>query len=342
MTKPTSTDTSTSFGLRRRRIFVLASALSLGALVMSTVDPSSAANSSVTAPAVQTRTETVVDVMHGVRVADPYRWLENADAPEVAAWTAQQNAVMRKVLDAVPGRKAIEERLWQLHEIGSLGVPVVKGKGKNRNYFYTRRTGKQNQPVLYVRKGGALADPSGDRVLVDVNKLAADGTKALDWWQPSEDGRRVAYGVSSNGDENSVLHVVDVATGRDLADVIPRTRAASVAWQPDGKGFFYTRYPDPGSVPAGEDTYHRHVYLHRLGSDPKGDRKIFGEGRDLKDWPSVALSPDGRHLVVEVSQGWTKSELYLIDTRALARDTKQAPTPVTIVAGKNALFRAAD
>jgi prolyl oligopeptidase len=309
---------------------------------MSTVDSSSVVSAASSPVVPATRTENVADVMHGVRVADPYRWLENAEDPEVVAWTAQQNAAMRKVLDAVPGRKSIEERLWQLHEIGSLGVPVVKGKGKNRHYFYTRRTGKQNQPVLYVRKGSALADASGDRVLVDVNRLAADGTKSLDWWHPSEDGRRVAYGVSNNGDEISVLHVVDVASGRDLADLIPRTRAASVAWQPDGKGFFYTRYPDPGSVPAGEEAYHRHVYHHRLGSDPAADRKIFGIGRDLKDWPSVALSPDGRHLVIEVSQGWTKSEIFLIDTRALERAPKQPPPPVTVMAGKNALFRVVD
>ncbi|HEY0708225.1 MAG TPA: prolyl oligopeptidase family serine peptidase [Polyangia bacterium] len=309
-----------------------------GVVSMSDVDPAHAAAT----PAVPTRTEAVTETLHGVRVADPYRWLEKAEDPEVVAWTAQQNAAMRKLLDAVPGRKALEERLWQLHEIGSLGVPVVKGKGKSRHYFYTRRTGKQNQPVLYVRKGDAFADPKNDRVLVDVNRLAADGTKALDWWWPSEDGRRVAYGVSSNGDENSVLHVVDVASGRDLADVIPRTRAASVAWQPDGKGFYYTRYPDPGSVPAGEESYHRHVYLHRLGSDPAADRKIFGAGRDLKDWPSVALSPNGRHLVVEVSQGWTKSEVFLIDTRAIERDAKQPPTPVTVVAGKNALFNVSE
>src|SRR5262245_3617477 len=123
------------------------------------------------APAVSTRVEDVVDVMHGVKVADPYRWLEKADEDEVKEWTKKQNAQMRKTLDGVPGRKWIEDRLWQLHEIGSLGVPVPRGEGKARVYFYTRRTGKQNQPVLYVRD--ELDAP--DRVLVDVNQLAADG-----------------------------------------------------------------------------------------------------------------------------------------------------------------------
>src|SRR5687768_1650390 len=138
-------------------------------------------------PPVPTRTEAVVEKIHGVEVRDPYRWLENGDAPEVAAWTDKQNALMRKALDPVPGRKWIEDRLWKLHEIGSLGVPVAKGKGKGKGepirYFYTRRTGKQNQPVLYVRDG--IDGP--DRVLVDVNALKADGTMSLDWWSASED-----------------------------------------------------------------------------------------------------------------------------------------------------------
>jgi prolyl oligopeptidase len=286
-------------------------------------------------PPVPTRVAPVTETLHGEKVVDPYRWLENADDPEVKAWTAQQNAVMRKALDAVPGRKAIEDRLWQLHEIGALGVPVVKGKaagqgGKDseRRYFYTRRTGKQNQPVLLVREGVA----GSDRVLVDVNQLAADGTQALDWWYPSEDGKRVAYGVSANGDEISTLRVRDVATGKDLSDVIPRARAASVAWLPDGSGFYYTRLPDIGSVPAGEEAYHRHVFFHRLGSDPKRDPKIFGEGRDLKDWPSVALSPNGRYLAIEVSQGWAKSEIFLLDRKV------KGAKPVTVVAGRNAIF----
>ncbi len=299
-------------------------------------------------PPVPTRTDPVVDVLHGVKVPDPYRWLEDGDAAEVKAWTERQNAHMRKALDAVPGRGWIEQRLWRLHEIGTLGVPVskklggpgkaakAKGQGKETiRYFYTRRTGKQNQPVLYVRDGLEGAD----RVLVDVNALAADGTRSLDWWFASEDGRFVAYGVSANGDEESVLRVRDVATGKDLKDEIPRTRAASVAWRPDSKGFYYTRYPTPGSVPKGDETYFRGVYHHRLGDDPAKDAKIFGDGRDKKDWPQVALSPNGRWLGIEVSQGWAKSELFLLDTRG--KGAGQA-TPVPMVTGREALYNLAD
>ena len=184
-------------------------------------------------------------------------------------------------------------------------------KRRGRRYFYTRRDGKQNQPVLYVRDGAG----GDDRALVDVNSDRADGTRALDWWFPSDDGALVAYGVSDDGSEESVLRVRDVATGKDRADEIPRARSCSLAWTPDGRGFYYTRYPAPGEVPAGEEKYHRAVFHHRLGDDPAKDRKLFGDGRDMTDWPGVDLSPDGRWLAITVSQGWSKSEVYLVDVR---------------------------
>ena len=149
--------------------------------------------------------------------------------------------------------------------------------------------------------------------LVDVNSERADGTRALDWWFPSDDGALVAYGVSDDGSEESVLRVRDVATGKDRADEIPRARSCSLAWTPDGRGFYYTRYPAPGEVPAAEVKYHRAVFHHRLGDDPAKDRKLFGDGRDMTDWPGVDLSPDGRWLAITVSQGWSKSEVYVVD-----------------------------
>jgi prolyl oligopeptidase len=168
-------------------------------------------------------------------------------------------------------------------------------------------------------------------VLLDVNQLAADGTQSLDWWYPSEDGALLAYGVSASGDENSILRVRDVATGRDREDTIPHARACSLAWLPAGDGFYYTRYPAPGTVPAGEEHYHRHVYFHRLGTDPASDVKVFGEGLGFSSWPNVDLSPDGRWLAVEVSEGWSKSEIFLLDTQK-----HEAPVPV--IAGRNAIF----
>jgi prolyl oligopeptidase len=289
--------------------------IQVGALAAITV--LSAAVTAGAKPPLPTRKQDVVDDLHGVAVADPYRWLEDGAAPEVQEWTGAQNALTKRALDAFPGRAALERRLWELYEIGSLGTPLPRRHGKGWRYFYTRRDGKQNQPVLYVRDGqhDGGGDDRAERPLVDVNALAADGTQALDWWVPSEDGARVAYGVSADGSEESVLRVRDVATGKDLPDEITRARACSLAWTPDGRGFYYTRYPAPGSVPAGEEKYHRAVFFHRLGDDPARDPKIFGEGRDMKDWPGVALSPKGKVLAVTVSQGWSKSEVYLLDPR---------------------------
>src|SRR5690606_5930134 len=119
-------------------------------------------------------------------------------------------------------------------------------------YFRTKREGTQNQPTLYVRDG----HDGADRVLLDVAALSEDGTSALDWWYPSWDGRLLAWGRSESGSEESVLFLRDVATGKDLPDKIDRTRHASVAWLPDGKSFYYSRYPAPGTVPAGEEKYH--------------------------------------------------------------------------------------
>ena len=293
------------------------------------------------------RREDVVETLHGQPVVDPYRWLENGGAPEVEAWTAAESAYTRRLIDALPGRSELSARLWAVHEIGSLGAPVQRprsARGSKRarawRYFYTRRDGKQNQAVLYVRDGL----DGGDRPLVDVNALAADGTRSLDWWFPSEDGARVAYGLSADGSEESVLHVRDVASGADLPDTIDRTRACSVAWLPDGSGFYYTRYPAKGAVPDGEERYHRQVFFHRLGAPPSADEAIFGAGRDKTDWPSVALSPNGRYLAISVSEGWSRSELYVVDRgpRAGRRGAKPAPSEngrlVPIATGVDALF----
>jgi prolyl oligopeptidase len=251
------------------------------------------------------RTDDVVDTLHGVKVPDPYRWLEDANSPEVKEWVDKENQYTRSVLDPLPDRAKIHARLDTLLQIGSIGTPAPR-QGR---YFYTRREGTQNQPVLYVREGLR----GKDRTLVDPNELAADGTVALDWWYPSRDGKLLAYGLSRNGNEQSTLHVLDVTTGKQLPDTIERTRACSVAWLPDASGFYYTRYPAAGSVPKGEETYHRHVFLHKLGDDPAKDEKVFGEGRKAEDWPNVSLSPDGRWLVVTEEQGWAKSEVYFKD-----------------------------
>jgi len=268
----------------------------------------SKSSTSSSAPSAPPRAEIkpVADIYHGTKVIDNYRWLEDGDSAATQKWVAQEMAYTRSLLDPLPGREAIHKRLTDLLSIGSITPPMIAGK----RYFYTKREGMQNQPVLYVRD--SLNGP--DRVLVDANQLAADGTIALDWFQPSDNGKYVAYGTSQSGSEMSTLHIIETRTGTILPDVIERTRAASIAWLHDNSGFYYTRYPKKGDVPAGQEMYNRHVFFHLLGTDPDTDDLIFGEGRDPEDWPSVFLSNDGRWLLIHVSQGWTKSELFLMDT----------------------------
>jgi prolyl oligopeptidase len=249
----------------------------------------------------------VAEVLHGETIPDPYRWLEDGDHPDTRRWTDAQNALTRTYLDAVPGRDELHRRLDQLLAIGAIGVPTpVRGR-----YFYQRRDGRQNQPVLYVRVGLR----GEDRALIDPNALDAGGTVALDWHYPSDDGRLLAYGISENGSEQSVLHVMDVDTGEILPVRIPHTRAADLAWLQDGTGFYYTRYPAPGEVPEGEEPYHRAIRFHRLGTDPSADPLIF-KPAEKEHWPSVRISPDGRWLVIVVARTFDQTDLYLQDLHA--------------------------
>ncbi len=237
-------------------------------------------------------------------ITDPYRWLEDGDSPETIAFTAAQNAYTRSVLDGVPDRGAIHARLEQLLRIGSLSAPTP-ARGR---YFYQRRDGTQNQPILYVREGVE----GEDRVLLDPNVLDANGTTALDWYFPSDDGSLLAYGISQDGSEESVLHVLEVATGALRPDRIPDTRACDLAWLPDQSGFYYTRYPRAGEVPDGETQYHRAVYFHGLGADPAEDRLLY-QPRVKEYWPGVAVSPDGRWVLVSVARTFDRTDLYLQD-----------------------------
>lgn len=249
----------------------------------------------------------VVDDYHGHKVSDPYRWLEDANSSQTQRFVEEQNAYTQQVLNTIPGKDKLRSRLEQLLSIGRLDTPQPAGN----YYFYEKREGQQNQGVVYVREG----INGKDRALIDVNDLAPDGTVALDWWYPSHDGKYVAYGTSPNGSEISTLRVIITATGKLLPEQIWRTRGAGVAWLPDNSGFYYTRYPRPGDVPAGQEMYNRHVFLHKLGapdnSDGLKDPLIFGKGLDPTFWTDPILSEDGQWLLISVSEGWTKSELYL-------------------------------
>ena len=310
----------TSGGLR----LVCALSLFLLAAAVYSADDSAFSSASTPSGPPKAAVQPMEEILHGIRIVDNYRWLEDGTSPATKKWVEEEMAYTRAVLDPLPGREQIHRRLTELLSIGSIDAPHIAGK----YYFYTRREGMQNQPVLYVREGVN----GKDRVLLDANQLAADGTIALDWYQPSENGRYVAYGVSPGGSEMSTLHIVESKTGSALPDTIDRTRAASIAWTHDSSGFYYTRYPKKGDVPEGQEVYNRHVFYHELGTDPDTDTPIFGEGRDPEDWPNVDLSNDGRWLLITVEQGWIKSELFLMDLKA-------GTPPTRITTGKNFLYR---
>ncbi|HWC17145.1 MAG TPA: prolyl oligopeptidase family serine peptidase [Terriglobales bacterium] len=280
-------------------------------------------STSIKPPAVEKRV--VEETLHGVTVRDPFRYLEDANAPETQRFAEEQNAWTRSLLDRVPGSDQIRARLEELLSIGVLSAPQIGGK----YYFYTKREGRQNQPVLYVREGLQ----GSDRALVDVNTWNAQGMTALDWWYSSHDGKYVCFGTSENGSEISDLQVIESETRKLLPAKIRRTRAASVAWKHDNSGFFYTRYPNPGEVPPGEEVYYRKVFFHSLtdAADGSQDKLVFFYDKDPQGWPNVSISDDDRWLVIGVSHGWTRVSLFL-------KDLNSDGEPFEITEGKDFLY----
>ena len=246
-----------------------------------------------------------------MEVSDPYRWLEDGSAPETKAWADAQNARTRALLDGVPSRPRLHSRLSALLRAGVSGAPRIEG-GK---LFSLDRWGEREQAVLCVRSlrvrgagapGVIAPGPRDPTVVLDPAALLDDDTAALDWFHPSRDGALVAYGVSAAGDERSTLRVLDLTNGEHRPDEIPNTRAASVGWWPDGRGFHYTRYATGGD-------YDRHVFKHVLGSDWHDDEVVFDELPDPTAWPDVSVSRDGRWALVHVGLGWSRVDVHLLD-----------------------------
>ena len=267
-----------------------------------------------------TTKRTVVDSLHGRTIVDDYRWLEGDVSdpramgrvtPEVAAWTDAQNAYTRAVLDALPGRAELEDRLRPLLQIGSVTAPIERGG----RYFHLRREGEQNQARVFVRGGLHGAD----RLLVDPEAVDPSGLTTIEWISPSPDGRRLAYGTYSAGDENTRLQLLDVDEGVTLPLVIP-DKVRAPAWLPDGTGFVYRNLADP------DDPYTGRVMYHPLPADPRDDRgaandhvlfRQLTKEEDAKlatTWgPSESLSHDGRWLLLSYAVDTRSNDLWLVD-----------------------------
>ena len=242
------------------------------------------------------RKENVFDVIHGVRVDDPYRWLEDPDSRESGAWVEAETKVTEAFLAGVPRRDAIRERLTELWDYERFGIPDKEGG----RYFFRRNDGLQNQSVLYV-----LDDLSGEpRMLLDPNALSEDGTVALSGWSADHKGRLLAYGVSIAGSDWQEWKVRDVATGADRADHLRWVKFSGADWDHEGTGFYYSRYdePDEGESLVGVN-YYQKLYHHRVGTPQSEDRLVY-ERPDHKDWGfGGSVTEDGRYLIIGVWRG---------------------------------------
>jgi prolyl oligopeptidase len=254
------------------------------------------------------RRQDLTEVIHGQAVADPYRWLEDAGSHETQAWLAAEDELLAEYTAGLSGREALAARIYELLGAGSVGAPIWRGDRR----FFTRRAPGQEHAVLYTATAG-----TGEQVLIDPVAIDKSGTTTLDAWQPDVEGRLLAYQLSEGGDEESVLRVMDAATGEIVDGPIDRCRYTSVAWLPGGKAFYYTRRLAPDQVPAGEEQYHRRVYLHRLGSPAADDVLIFGDGMEKTNYYSVSVSRDGRWLTVGAAAGTApRNDLWIADLTA--------------------------
>ncbi|MCC6523850.1 MAG: S9 family peptidase [Polyangiaceae bacterium] len=277
------------------------------------------------------RRETVVDVIHGVGVADPYRWLEDEKQPEVQSWMDAEDALARAELRKLPERDAIAARLKELFYVDSLSAPVHRGS----RYFYSRRHAKKEKSIVYWKEGKTGAE----QVLFDPNGWSEDGSVSLAGWQASWDGTRVAYKKSQNNSDESTLYVRDVAAGADSAiDVIEGAKYASASWTPKGDGFYYTWLPTDPKIPVDERPGFAEVRFHKLGADPKQDALVHPKTGDPEVFVSGDLSRDGHWLVVTISHGWTSDEVWLRDEQKNAgRPAGGAFVPLAV--GKKAHYR---
>jgi prolyl oligopeptidase len=265
----------------------------------------------------------VVEEQFGVKVADPYRWLENdvRNDADVAAWVAAENAVTDAYLATLPARAVFAARIKQLFDYERFGVPHKEGG----RYFYQRNSGLQNQAVLWVRD---TLDGAG-RVLIDPNGWAKDGATALSEWAPSDDGKRLVYGIQDGGTDWRTVKILDVDTGAVLPDEVKWVKFSGLAWAKDGSGFFYSRFPAPVEGQEFQAlNENQAVYFHKIGDAQAKDRLVYATPETPKRGHGAMVTDDGKWLVIVTTEGTdNRYEVSVIDLTSA--DWK----PKTIVKG---------
>jgi prolyl oligopeptidase len=267
----------------------------------------------------------VIQNIHGVDVADPYRWLEAEDSAEVQAWMKGQNAYARRRLESLPGREALSERLRELFYVDALSTPRQRGQRQ----FYERRHADKEKAIVYWREG----TQSEERVLIDPNTLSDDGSISLGIWVPSHGGEKVAYTLKENNADEATLYVMDVATGQvSPSDRIEGAKYAEPSWTPGGDGFYYTYLPTDPDIPVADRPGFAEIRFHALGTDPENDPLVHERTGDPATFAGAWLSRDGHWLFYSVSHGWNATDVYYRDMRV----GEQTWRP--LVVGVDALF----
>ena len=255
-----------------------------------------------------TRTDAIVDVVHGTKLADPYRWLEDEKSAEVQAWMKVQDDYARAELGKLPAKPQLVERLKQLFYFEAISAPIHR-KGR---FFFTRKHVDKEKTIVYWKQG----EKGAEQVLFDPNAWSKDGSTGLGGWWASPDGKVVAYAKKLNNSDESTMYVHDLATGKDLTDVIAGTKYSGASWTPDSKGFYYTWVPpisDKVSVAARPGF--AEVRFHKLGTDPATDPIVHGATKNPESFIGGAISQDGHWLVVTIQHGWSSSDVYFKDAR---------------------------
>jgi len=257
----------------------------------------------------ETRAVDVKDVVHGLTIADPYRWLEDEKAPEVKAWMAAQDKYARDAIAKLPGREALTARLKQLYYVDSVSAPAHRGT----RFFYRRTHADREKAVYYWREG----ENGAEKVLLDPNTMSKDGTTSVGMVVPSWDGKFVAYTTKANNSDEATLHVMEVATGKERpGDRIEGAKYASPSWAPDASGFYYTWLPPLSKeVTVADRPGFAELRFHPLGKDPEKDRLVHPATKNPQTFLGGGVSRDGHWLFVYVQHGWNSTDVYFRDAR---------------------------
>jgi prolyl oligopeptidase len=271
--------------------------------------PAATARSQTQLPRVQypsTRTVDHVDTYGSTKIVDPYRWLEAIDSATVADWVRAENAVTMPYLAALPGRGIFKQRITALYDYPRSGVPFWEGG----RWFYTKNSGLQRQSVWFSRATLAGAE----EIVLDPNQLSPDGSVALSGFAPSPDGQSVAYGQSEGGSDWITYYVRDLATRKNTADTVRWVKFSGASWTKDGKGFFYSRFPDPPSGQQLKAKLENHtLYYHRLGTPQSADVKVYARPDNPTWFVFAGVDESGKYLFINTSKGTDKNELYMAD-----------------------------